>query len=38
VLVKVFGYTNVSDMPGGFVEFLNSSPDATPEKAPPNKS
>lgn len=32
VLVKIFAYTNVRDMPGGFVEFLNSSPDATPEK------
>jgi rhodanese-related sulfurtransferase len=32
VLVKIFAYTNVREMPGGFVEFLNSSPTATPEK------
>ncbi|TAL05763.1 MAG: rhodanese-like domain-containing protein [Verrucomicrobia bacterium] len=38
VLVKIFGYTNVRDLPGGMVEFLNSGLDAVPEKVEPAKN
>ena len=30
VLVKICGYTNVSEMPGGYAEYLAAEPAGTP--------